>query len=530
MASRKLAVGNPPGAGALRLGGTSVASVDAITGPAETRDLPSTRSKASALQQAALTICRDLYAGPGKVRERAGEYLPQAPGEDADSYAIRLKRSAFFNVFGDAVQGLVAFMYRKDPKMGDDVPAVIQQHAENIDLAGTHLDAFLSDLTIDAMVAGHAAILVDYPDTSGADIPRLNGNPTREAERRFRPYWIPLQKEDLLSWRTTLEDGKTVLTQLVVRECQMVPDGAFGEKEQERYRVLARDLIDGVPVVTFRVLMVTEKREVIEVASGVYRNQVEIPVAEVPTSGRVGLFVSRPPLESLAYLNIAHYQAYSDDAYSRYKTCVPIYAESGADPVPQGQESQRRVIGPNTGVRFTSPQAKAYYVSHDGQALAACKAALDDLKSDMAVLGLAMLAPQKRAAETAAAKKLDKGASDSKLAVTARGVQDGVERALGFHARYLGLESGGSIEINRDFENMVMDAPTMVAWGQLATALSLPPRVVIEALVRGEQLPEDTDVLGLEAEILSAQLAAQEQQALAQKAQIVKLGGGLTAA
>ena len=140
------------------------------------------------------------------------------------------------------------------------------------------------------------------------------------------------------------------------------------------------------------------------------------------------------------------------------------------------------------------------YVSHDGAALGEAKAALDDLKADMGTLGLAMLAPQKRTAETAESKRLDKSTSDSALSVTARALQDGIENARGFHAKYLrGTPEGGSITINRDFEGLLLEAPVMAAFAALVKA-GFPPRPVLLALQRGGRIEADADIDQLEME------------------------------
>ncbi|MCH7876208.1 MAG: DUF4055 domain-containing protein [Gemmatimonadetes bacterium] len=218
-------------------------------------------------------------------------------------------------------------------------------------------------------------------------------------------------------------------------------------------------------MIGWQLLEVTPRRVVSEVARGLYRNQTEIPLAEIVTSGRKSIFDSTPPLLDLALLNIAHYQAWSDQATSIHMTNVPILFMAGF-----GKDDGPVVIGANAAVTSENPDAKLAYISHDGRALDSSRQALEDIKSDMGTLGIAMLAPQKRAAETAEAKRLDKATSDSKLGTAARGLQDGLERALGFHARYLKLEDGGSIEINRDFEGLLLDAPVMTAYAKLAEA------------------------------------------------------------
>ena len=473
--------GNAPGDGPLRRGGTPASL------PMAEANLPSTPSDAARRQAPAVTIVRDLWGGNEAVKGKSTAYLPKAPREKATNYSIRLARSVYHNYFRRTVEGLVGFVFRKDPELSEDVPPVIAQHWENIDNAGTHGDVFLRDLMADAMVAGHAAILVDYPAvTTGL---RLSD----EQDMGIRPYWVPLKKENLFSWRTTLEHGRLVLTQLVVREAGLEPDGAFGEREVVRWRVFRRERLEtGRTVVGFELLRVTDQKVVVRDAFGLYPTQTEIPVVEVPTSGRVGLFQSDPPLGDLGALNVAHYQQWSDYATSMHMTCVPILFTAGFSMVDESGASVE--VGPNAGLNTENAAAKAEYVSHDGAALTACKAALDDLKADMGALGLSMLAPDRKAAETATANKLDKAAESSALAVTARGVQDATERALQLHANYLRLPAGGSVTINREYEGAVMDAAVMQAYAVLADKLGVPDAEIVKMLVRGGRLAEDIDI------------------------------------
>jgi hypothetical protein len=311
--------------------------------------------------------------------------------------------------------------------------------------------------------------------------------------------------------RTVVERGLERLTQMVLRETVYVPDGAYGEKEETRYRVLHHDLDTGV--VGWRVEGLTpDQRGLIVYSSGIFNNQVQIPIAEVPTPGRLGAWVSRPQFLDLAYLNVAHYQQWSDYATCIHKTNVPILVTSGVD-VEGGLE-----VGPNTGLSFTAPDAKAYYVAHDGHALASSKASLDDLKNDMAALGLAALANSKRIAETATAKEIDKSASDAALSVTARGIQDAVEQAFHFHARYLGLEDGGSIQFNREFGDTRIGSDDVMAWTALSDKLGVPLMTVLSALRAGGWIADDANLEEIALESMANQQAvadqAAEQQAL----------------
>jgi hypothetical protein len=211
----------------------------------------------------------------------------------------------------------------------------------------------------------------------------------------------------------------------------------------------------------------------------------------------------------VAYLNVAHYQTWSDYAYAIHKTNVPIFVTSGMSMEDEHGNPIEIVLGPNTGVNIPDPTGDAKYVSHNGNSLGSTKQALDDLKSDIGTLGLAMLAPQKRAAETAEAKRLDKATSDSGLAVAARALQDAVDRALSIHAEYLRLDTGGTIQINRDFEGNAMDPGVMRAYGYLGETLGLPLDVIITELQAGGRISTDFDAEELELRMMAAMAATE---------------------
>lgn len=488
--------GNTPGNGPLRVGGQSPSSEIRTES-----DLPSTQSKCVKEMVEELTIVRDLFAGPKRVRDKGAVYLPKAPGEDSQDYYVRLQRSAFFNAYRHTVEGLTGFVFRKDPVLGEDVPAPIVEHWENIDNAGTHGDVFAREIMQDAEIAGHAAILVEFPKTDGTQ------TAADEMKGGARPYWVPIAKDNIVSWRTSSISGRTVLTQLVLKECGMVPEGQFGEREQTRYRVFRND--NGM--VSFELLEIAPDKSVIPIVAGTYPTQEEIPVAEIATSGSKSLFDSVPPLIDLAYLNIAHYQGDSDYKYSIYKTNVPILFAAGFSLTEEG--GSEVTVGANSVIQSPDANGKLEYVAHDGAALGESRSALQDIKADMAAMGLSMLAPDKRAAETAEAKRIDKSTSDSALAVTARALQDGLERALGFHARYMKLESGGSIVINRDFENLTLTPQQITAMSQLVASGQLTVETLWKMLISGNVLPEDFSESEEKAQ-LAAEAEIKRQEAL----------------
>lgn len=509
--------GNRPGDGPLRPAGQSPDSKTSAPGLTDA-DLPSTTSSVVRAMREAITIMRDLWGGTLVMRAKTTAYLPSAPGELSSDYMARVMRAVLYNALKRTVEGLTGFVFRRDVQLGDDMPPVIAEHMEDVDLAGTHLDVFARNIMQDALLMGHAGILVDFPSEGGAALTLAD-----EQRAGLRPYWVAIRKDDIVSWRSTVEQGTAILTQLVLRESRRVPMGAFGEREDEQYRVLTRTLVDGVPVVAFKVLCVLPTKAVQTVSEGVYGNQTKIPFVEVVSPGTTALLVSTPPLLDLALLNVAHYQMWSDYATSIHKTCVPIFFGAGFSDIGPDGAPAPLLLGPSTGLITSNPQAKAEYVSHTGAAHGSVKDALTDLKAQMGALGIAMLAPQTRAAETAEAKRLDKSTGDSTLGVAARALQDALEEALDFHAAYLKLPDGGSVIVNRDFDSIAMEPAVMMAYVAAAKDAGLPVRLLLDAWQAGGRIDPDVDLDRLEFEMQAEQAA---KAALAQSLANANAGGG----
>ena len=402
-------------------------------------------------------LVRDVAKGTTRLRGQSTRYLPKHASEEPEDYDRRLAMAVLaVNAVERTVTGLAGMVFRKDPTLGDDVPDVIAQHLENVDYAGAHLDTFARDLFEDGLESGHAGILVDAPSVQSADGRRLFA--AEEQALGVRPYWIPIRKEQIIGWRTVNEGGKTVLAQLVIHEPTTVDDGAFGEKAIDRYRVYKRE----AGQVTVEVWEAKEKGEAPELDTGpdVVTNQTEIPFS-VFYARRTGFLESRPPLLDVAYTNIAHYQTLADHRY-----CLHI--SNVLTPVISGVDADAEItFGPNSGIKIPAPEGRAYYLEPAGNAFEANIKQLQEFKADMATGGLSMLQRERKAAETATANRQDSNVERSQLAAAARSLQDCLESALQFHANFLRLESGGSIAINREFEDQTLTSDEVERFSQL---------------------------------------------------------------
>lgn len=438
-------------------------------------------------------LVRDIWKGTGHVRTLSTKYLPKFPKETDGGYTARVATSVLFNAFKRTVAGLTGLVMRKDPKLGDDVPEDIVTAWENIDLAGRHGDVFTKDVLENAMVDGHSHIFVDLQEA--VKLVNLETGeaqtPTLEDEQDLRPYWINVKKQDVLRFGQITIKGRVVLVSLAFREFVLRPVGNFSEEKVERIRdyQLVRDE-SGQRHVVFRLFERDKSKDAsgqwVLISEGLMTIN-EIPLVTVYTN-RKAFMVSEPPLLDLAYENIAHYQLRSDRMNTLHIAGTPVPVFSGMN------EDGPIGMGADLGLSLP-PGATADYLEPTGASLKETRQELQDIEARMAVLGMSMLKAETRSAETAEAKRLDRGEKDSALSMSARNLQDGTEEALRLHAKWLvpASETGGSMAINKDFQDLKLLPAKIKVYSEAVIAKQISIETFWQILFEGEELPEGFD-------------------------------------
>jgi len=463
---------------------------DTATVQAAKKDDPSTTGKAHDRQQKAVDVCRDVFAGTLNMRDRGGLYLPQFPKEIDTAYSSRLKQSVLFNAFKRTVNGLVGMIFRNDPQPTEEVPDIIEGLMDDIDLQGRHFTVFSRDVFTDAMIDGHACVLVDYPSVEEGEVPTL----ADERSKGLRPYWLDVRKQQVLSFRTRQEQGRTVLTQAAIQFITTEEDGRFGEKEVERirvYRIMDARGEDGADAryVSWEEWVKREKSKKIG-EQYVMEKEGRLTIPEIPLVAiyvnRTAYFESDPALLDLALENIKHYQVRSDQDNALHVCSIPI-------PIFTGLEEENELkVGSNVGV-ILPEGGSAVYLEPKGNALSHGRLQIQDIEQRMAALGLAMLQRQTRSAETAQAKMIDKAESDSALASAARGLEDGLNECLRLTAMWMKIDGGGEVNVNFDFMAQQMDPQMIDVLAKMVAQGYLTLQTLWELLIAGEVLPATFD-------------------------------------
>jgi hypothetical protein len=479
---------------------------------AAAEDKPTFVAPAYAVMQPRWKICSDVNIGTEAIRDEANldEYFPLGGAETADERVARVKRAEFFPMFKETVKGLVGLVFRKDPQLGNDVPTPIVNLAENIDGAGTALPVFLRRVFADALTKGHSGILVDVPKVTSSRTLTIR----EETALGLRPYWVHIRPEQIINWRTQTINGNTVLTLLVLKETVYAASGAYGTSAVDRFRVFIRNAETGL--IDYEVWTQESDTKDPELqANGTLRNVTVIPFVLVYGGERIAPLQSIPPLIDLAYTNIAHVQVLSDHRTSLHAAGNPILVIKGRvggnprpDPQAPGaqpsqwavdqvgnalaQQSEAILTGPNLGIEVDK-DGDVFYAEHSGSALSSSSKELSDIETRGAAQGLAMLQRDTRAAQTAESERLQRNEKDASLASAARSLEDAAEIALAFTALFMGLPDGGTISIDREFTDTILDTPRMQAFIQATAAGQFTLETFWDILIRGGALPPDFD-------------------------------------
>lgn len=448
-------------------------------------------------------LIEQLTKGTLGMQDAGRRYLPQEPKEDDESYAVRLAASVCPPYYQRLEQMLAGMLTRKPIRL-DNVPDVMQEHLYDVDLMGSGLDVFLQHLARLSIRYGHVGVLVDFPrGDEGDDSPVTDFS---------RPYWCAYEPRSILGWRTDVVGGTQMLTQLRLREEVVVPVGDYGEELVQQVRVLTPG---GYQLFRYQ----TSKSRDWELIAEGTTTQDQIPFA-IAYSQRLGQLESTPPLEEVAWLNLQAYRCESDQNNLLHVAATPRYNLFG---VPA--EMEEIEAGPGTATAFPS-DARAEFAEPTGTSYEARFKQLDRIRDAIAELGLAAVLGQNMTNQAAEAKAIDRSQGDAALQAVAIGLQDLVDRCLGFHAAYLGLPDGGSSAVNRDFVSQRLDAGEVAQLIQLRINGEITQETLLNRLNEGEWLGSDFDV---QAEMAATE-AQQAQQLQAQQDQLNGALGGLPGA
>jgi len=392
-------------------------------------------------------IITALMGGTIAMREAGVKYLPRFVAESVEAYERRRKVAVLYGALRRTIGTMAGKPFAEPVKLGEDVPPLLVEHCNDVDLEGRDLQAFAHEVLRRAMSYGLSHILVDFPALG--DVQTLADHRASGA----RPYFVHIDPRHVLGWRAERIAGVMTLTQFRFKECVKEPVGQWSTAEIEQVRVIDRNV--ATDTTTWTTYRTNDKGEWIEHKSGLVSiNRIALATCY---TARTGFMTAEPPLLDLAHLNVQHWQSDSDQQNILHVTRFPIlFAPGFAD--------EKLEIGANSAVTIDNTDADLRYVEHTGAAIGAGQESIDKLEARMSVMGLELLV-SKPGTKTATEASIDTAESTSALAAMVNNLEDTLALALSFMAQWENLgDNGGTVKLNDDFGKLdPLDVQSLVA-------------------------------------------------------------------
>ena len=446
-------------------------------------------------------LINDLLGGTLAMRSAGKRWLPPEPREQPRAYESRLQRSYLYGALSDTVQKLSAKPFSKPVALTGELPESLQMLVTNSDAKGADLTQFARSLFMDGLKWGVTHVLVDYPSTGGGL------NYSEERANNIRPYFSHISPLDLFAWQTaTGLDGGDVLTQIRFKERRVkYDDVGYGERMCDFIRVIGLDYWE---------LWEREddEKHYRKVDDGLH-TVGHIPLVSFSTTP-TGFMTANPPLEDLAWMNLAHWQSFSDQRnILRFARVGILFASGLSEEEVEGGFS----IGPSNMISSTNPDAKLNYVEHSGAAIGAGEKDLRSLEERMEVLGLQPLM-QSTGNVTATARAMDEARQHSNIQAWIRGLENTIENAFAHAGQWIGAELSEdfAVDVFNDFgvtlsaSEDVKSLTEMVRSGLISHATYL--QEVKRRGIIADELDVQNEIEEVEAQIGDSLTAAPEQE------------------
>ncbi len=369
-----------------------------------------------------LDFVRAVAKGWPHVAER---FLKPFGAEAQADFKARQARPNFSDFLNPVAEAATGRLFRNEPELTPSSGRAAEIW-NNIDGRGTSGSVWLRNLTRDALIAGQAFILVDYPQVTE---PLTRG---QRYQQNLQSYWCSVTLDQVTNFDFTVINGQTLLTLFVFKE--WVDERVdFKVTMVEQWRVLRLQPDGSVTFELWRRATGIKGEPVLYQPPQPVVGAETIPVVSVNLRPQ-GFFKSRPVFIELAQQTVDYYLTTSDMSRAHEMSSYPTLFAVG---LPEKTESgEPLVVGPNSFVSSNNANAKLEYVNSDGKGVELGMQLLAAIRSKMAVNGLSFLEQTTQMAETATAKSIDRSTDNDKVAGWSQLITDAANQALEFTAQF----------------------------------------------------------------------------------------------
>ena len=394
--------------------------------------------------------CRDCFEGSDAVKARATAYLPMLEGHHGSSqkYDAYKTRAVFYNATARTVAGLLGSVFRAAPNW--TFPASFEDDLKDVTLMGRPLVSFALMGFQELLVTGRVGVQVDMPKKP-------------EDGATTRPYWVLRRAEDILSWRTVVQDGQETLTRVVLSEAveEDDPEDEWSPTVIDQIRVLELVQHPRTAAATYQIRRfrkkpsketkdATDTWEAFEAPIVPLKHGDPLPYIPFQFIGPTSVTpaIEKSPMVDIVDVNLSHYRTSADFEHGAHLTALPTPWVSGAEL----KEGETFPIGSATAWVLPHPQAQAGMLEFKGDGLKTLERSLSVKQEQMASLGARLIESRKAAAETAEALRLAMSGDHSVLASMASTFDQAMTNVMRWHADWSGAaDTKITFAVNKDF-------------------------------------------------------------------------------
>jgi len=386
-------------------------------------------------------MLQDLLGGTKTMREAGEKWLPREPGESITKYDARRNRSVLYNGFSDTLIKLTNKPF-SHPLTVKDLPYELIYLLEDVDSAGTSLESFIQDVLYYLILYGVVHIFVDH---SVVEVIANGGVATKADEDKngARVLLICVPASSLIGWQTVIDSKKAKLTQIRMLESRIESLGEYGDVEQHYVRVVNTSSWE---------LWRQDKEEWNQIENGTHTFG-RIPLVTL-YADRTGFLTADPPLEDLAWMNIIHWQSYSDQRNILRLSRFGLLFGKG---MPKEMTEQTELeIGPTRSFFANDPNADMKYVEHTGKSIELGQKDIEDIEQKMEVLGNLPMVKQPN--KLATSVRIDSDRTSSQLQSWIRSTERGIVDTLKMACEWRKIKTPETlaVDIYSDFETAML--------------------------------------------------------------------------
>ncbi len=432
----------------------------------------------------------DLLEGTLAMRSAGTKWLPRETAEMDDKYLARLNRSVLYNCYSDTLDKLVGKPFSK-PVIVSGLPEEFEEYLKDINGAGQRFHDFAKEVFREAVHCGLTHILVDYSRSVG------NETLAEEKEKGLRPFLVHISPKNLVGWNHEIVGNRPVLSEIRILEKQTVKSEQWDEEVKTFIRVIHPN--------DWQLWEKGKDDTFILVDSGML-SLGAIPLVTVYFN-RKGYLTGTPCLEDLAWMNLAHWQSYSDQRnILRFARTGLLFIKGLSD----DELSKQVTVGPNQTFKTVNENADMKFVElGTGGSITAGKDDLVDIESKMDRLGMRPLSARS-GSDTATGKAIDEGNENTDIHSWISSAEVVLTSALELALEWKGIgpEEDFEVKIFSEFALSVKADSDLRVLDAARARNDLTRRTYLQELKRRAVLGETVDIEAEDTE------ASKEQEAI----------------